>query len=175
MRQLSTRPVLAVLALSVVAVLNSGCQRGLRVGSSGGLGVNSVKIQPFTRLSSFGDNEAPEGFGVWVQALDDFGDPVKMVGDINFALYSRRKASADHKGEQLIFWQRTIHSRSDQVDFWDRPSQMYHFELAWDTVPTTGDKYILAVTLNTPDSRHLTDEYEIDVNIAALKEQLAGP
>ena len=65
--------------------------------------------------------------------------------------------------------------RSDQIDFWDRPSQMYHFELAWDTVPAAGAKFVLAVTLNTPDNRHLSDEYEIDVDIAALTERLAGP
>jgi hypothetical protein len=29
--------------------------------------------------------------------------------------------------------------------------------------------------LNTPDDRHLSDEYEIDVSIPGLKEQLTGP
>jgi hypothetical protein len=171
----SLRILTVVPALVVASMITSGCNRTLRVGTSDDLVVNSIKVQPFTRVDSFGDSEAPEGFGVWVQALDGFGDPVKMVGSVNFTLYSRRKASADPKGEQLVFWQRAIHTRSDQLDFWDRPSQMYHFELAWDTVPAAGDKYILSVMLNTPDDRHLSDEYEIDVSIPGLKEQLTGP
>ncbi len=168
------RNLLAVVAVALIAL--PGCRSGGRgLGPAEELSVRNVKVQPFTRLASFDDDELPDGLTVWVQALDAFGDPVKVVGDINFELYTFRNASGERKGDRLIFWERTIRSRGDQTTFWDRPSQMYHFELAWDEVPTAGEKYIIAVTLNTPDEKHFFDEYEVRFNIEALREQLTGP
>ena len=139
------------------------------------LSVQRIRIQPFTKPASFDDDERPDGLSVWVQAQDAFDDPVKATGDLVFELYSFRPASSNPKGEQLVSWHHAIRSRADQRTFWDRPSQMYHFELAWSPPPAAAETYVLAVTLTTPHGDHLFDEMKIQVNVEALRDQFAGP
>ena len=167
-----------VPAVVVACGMTGGCRlmaaRFARSALEADLRVSRVSIQPFTKPASFDDDNIPDGISAWVQAHDAFGDPVKIVGDLVFELYTLRNASSERKGERLITWNHTIRTRNDQITFWDRPSQTYQFELAWNTPPASGDAFVLAVTLTTPDDLHFADEYDIHVNVNALRSDITG-
>ena len=162
-------------AVAAVCGLSGACQStGARLAPDADLGVNRIAIQPFTKPASFDDDDIPDGISAWVQAHDAFGDPVKIVGDLVFELYTLRNASSERKGERLVTWNHTIRTRNDQMTFWDRPSQTYQFELAWNAPPASGEAFVLAVTLTTADDHHFTDEYNIHVNVNALRQDIIG-
>ncbi len=118
-----------------------------------------IKIEPFTRVKSFDEDEIPDGIEVRLRPLDRFGDPIKIVGALHFELYTYRKAAADRKGEQLQFWQVSISTPQDQRRYWDRTSQMYEFPLAWEGIPPPTDQCVLLVTYESPWTERLEDEY----------------
>lgn len=121
----------------------------------------SVKIQPFTKPKSFDKDNIPDGIEVLVQPLDEFNDPVKAVGTMQFELYRHRPASGQIKGERIQFWEVPITSAKHIRQFWDRTAQMYLFKLAVDEIAglPVGVKYVLTVRYNSPQGEHLEDEY----------------
>jgi len=118
-----------------------------------------IKIEPFTCVKSFDRDEIPDGIDVRLRPLDRFGDPIKIVGTLQFELYSYRKASADRKGKQLQFWQVSLRSPKQQRRYWDATSQMYEFPLLWEGSPPSTDKCVLLVTYQSPWDERLEDEY----------------
>lgn len=130
---------------------------------------DEIKIQPFTKIKSFNDDNIPDGILAIVRPLDRFGDPVKAVGLFYFELYSYLDASGQHKGERIEFWEKSIDSASEVRAHWTR-AQMYEFQLAW----TKGAgaiqpdrKYLLAVTYRTPWDTTIQDEYVIDFHLTS--------
>ena len=121
----------------------------------------SVKIRPFTKPKSFDNDKIPDGIEVLVQPLDQFDDPVKAVGTMQFELFHYQQASGQIKGERLQFWEVLIASADQVRDFWDRTAQMYLFQLAVDQIEglPPGRKYVLTVRYNSPQGEHLEDEY----------------
>ncbi|MBN1347601.1 MAG: hypothetical protein JXQ73_33240 [Phycisphaerae bacterium] len=124
-----------------------------------------VKIHSFTKVKALFGSSLPNGVEVWLEPLDRFGDAVKVVGDFRFELYSYKPASADHKGEQVEFWEAQIGKAKEQQRYWDRVARMYRFPLGWDYAPPPGKKYILLVTYETPTGERLTDEFELEFSL----------
>jgi len=124
----------------------------------------TIKIEPFTKIASFNEDEIPDGIVAVVRPLDRFGDPVKAAGLFYFELWTYVDASAERKGERLAFWERTIASEQEVRLYWNR-AQMYEFQLAWTQGLQNfrpGQKYILAVTYRTPWGKGIEDEYVLD-------------
>lgn len=128
-----------------------------------------IKVQPFTKIKSFNDDDIPDGILAIVRPVDRFGDPVKAVGLFYFELYSYQEASGQHKGERLEFWEKTIDSADEVRLHWTR-AQMYEFQLAW----TKGAgaiqpdrKYLLAVTYRTPWDTTIQDEHVIEFHLTS--------
>ena len=163
-----------LLSIIGVCVAAAGCEAPSRRISGAGLGPERVKIDSLTEIASFDDDDQPDGFRVWLQALDGFGEPVKLAGDVVFELYTFQPASGQSKGERLVEWHRPVHTRRDQETFWNRASQMYHFELVWSPPNPAPDKFVLAATVTTAEDDHLSDEYELEVNVEVLKDQVLG-
>jgi len=120
-----------------------------------------IKIQPFTKIKSFNDDETPDGISAVVRPVDSFGDPVKAAGLFYFELWSYREASGDHKGERLEFWEKRIDTAADIKLYWTQ-AQMYDFQLGW-TQGTgkikPGSKYVFTATYRTPWDTTIQDEY----------------
>jgi hypothetical protein len=128
---------------------------------------SEIKIQPFTKIRSFDDDEMPDGILAVIRPLDRFGDPAKAVGTFYFELWTFQKASGDHKGERLAFWERTIVSDQEVKLYWTR-AQMYEFQLAWDPGIGTrkpGKKFVLTATYRPPWDQTMQDEYIIDFHV----------
>ena len=96
-----------------------------------------------------------------------------MVGELHFTLYEFRPGSGDRKGEMLLFWPAKLLSARDQQEYWDRPSQMYDFPLAWGgSVPPVRRKYVLEVVYISPWGRRLFDEYVLELQPERLRQAL---
>lgn len=136
---------------------------------------SEIKIQPFTRIRSFNEDEIPDGILAVVRPVDQFKDPVKAVGLFYFELWSYREASNDRKGERLEFWEKSLGSAADVKQYWTR-AQMYEFQLAWTQgagAVRPDQKYLFTVTYRTPWDTTMQDEYVLQFH--ASGDEAAGP
>jgi|GEM_PF-607786 len=130
---------------------------------------HELKIQPFTKVASFNEDELPDGILTVIRPLDRFGDPVKAVGLFYFELWTYVEASGERKGERLGFWERTIDSADEVRLYWTR-GQMYEFQLAWTAGAETirpGQKYVLTATYRTPWDVTIQDEHVVEFPVPA--------
>lgn len=119
-------------------------------------------IEPFTRVANFDDDAEPDGIEVMLQAVNPLDSPcLMMVGTVRVELYEFVPASADNKGRRLEFWNVELRDAEDQARHWNRVTQMYEFRLAVNpvNVPPLAERYVLAVTYNSPLGDHVSDEY----------------
>lgn len=175
-----TRTVARLAVGGVMMAVLAGCKSAPRVPPDKAdmlsmLLPKQIKIQPFTKIKSFDVGGTPDGIAVVLRPTDQFGDPVKVVGQMYFELYTYKKASGERKGDRLEFWERTIATGEDQKLYWDRTSQMYEFPLAWTQgmPPAPNRKYILTATYRAPWGETFSDEYVME--FALNKEELAKP
>lgn len=142
-----------------------------------------IKIQPFTSIRSFDDDQIPDGILLVLRPEDRFGDPVKAAGHFYFELWTFVNASGERKGERLAFWERTIANERDVRTYWTH-SQMFEFQLAWvgqglgQIEP--GRKFVLTATWRTPWDTTVQDEYVLEFHLPygvlpAGQEELPSP
>ena len=130
---------------------------------------HKIKIQPFTQITSFDEDDIPDGILAVIRPLDKFGDPAKAAGLFYFELWGYEKASGQRKGEPLAYWDLTIGS-AQQVRLHWTSAQMYEFQLAWtqgSEAIRPGRKYVLAATYRTPWDETIRDEYVLEFHLPA--------
>ena len=118
-------------------------------------------VEPFTRVRSFDEDDAPDGIEVLLRAVNALDNPgLMMVGHVRIELFEFVPASAEHKGRRLGSWQVDLSSKVQQRAYWNRLTQMYQFqlELAPELLPVE-QKAVLLVTYRSPMDRMLTDEH----------------
>lgn len=127
----------------------------------------SIKIQPFTKIRSFNQDDIPDGILAVVRPLDKFGDPVKAVGLLYFELWTYVEATGLPRGERLAFWERNITTAEEVKLYWTR-AEMYEFQLAWTAgieAMQPGQKFILTATYRAPWDETFQDEFVIDFQL----------
>jgi len=115
-------------------------------------------VQPFTRVQ--GDNDRPDVIELLLQTVNALDNPgLMIVGRLRVELYEYMPASADSKGRQLEQWNVDLSTEDDQRAYWNALTQMYEFRLAVDRsrIPLE-DKYVLAVTYDSPVGDRLSDQ-----------------
>lgn len=112
--------------------------------------VSHINVLPMTQVADWTGDGVLDGFEVQVEALDAFGDPVKLVGRLFFELYEFRPGHADRRAMRQAFWEVNIETAYDSLRFWDRFNRTYHFNLVWDKTPQVGRRYIFQVTYLAP-------------------------
>lgn len=130
---------------------------------------HQIKIWPHTKITSFDEDDVPDGILAVIRPLDRFGDPVKAVGLFYFELWTYEKGSGQREGERLAFWDRTIGTSEEVRLYWSR-AQMYEFQLAWTRGAEAirpGRKCLLTATYRTPWDETIQDEYVIDFHLPA--------
>jgi len=123
-----------------------------------------IEVLPFTKITSFDEDNVPDGILAVVQPVDRFGDPVKAVGYFYFELWTYQDASGERKGERLAYWDRALTSADDVRLYWTH-ARMFEFQLAWTRgleAVQPNRKYILAVSYRTPWDETIQDEYVFD-------------
>lgn len=126
-----------------------------------------IKIQPFTKIKSFNEDEIPDGILAVVRPLDRFGDPVKATGLFYFELWTYVEASGMPRGTRLAYWERNITSPEEVRLYWTR-AEMYEFQLAWTAGVEglqPGQKFVLTATYRAPWDETFRDEYIIDFQL----------
>ena len=127
----------------------------------------SIKIQPFSKVKSFNQDEVPDGILAVVRAYDKFGDPVKAIGLWYFELWTFENASGDRKGERLAYWDRNLSTAEEVRLYWTR-AQMLEFQLAWTGGVESikpGRKYVLTATYRAPWDETFQDEYVLTIEL----------
>lgn len=127
----------------------------------------SIKIQPFTKIRSFNQDDIPDGILAVVRPVDAFGDPVKAAGLFYFELWTYVQASGMPRGERLAYWERNITNAEEVRLYWTR-AEMYEFQLAWTAgveAVQPGQKFVLTATYRAPWDETLQDEYIIDFQL----------
>ncbi len=172
------------LGLAVCLSLLAGCQKGQKMNlaklppdkaeMAGYYLPSQIEILPFTKPGSFDARGLPDGINAVVRPLDVMGDPVKAYGVMRFELYSYVPSSALHKGEQLMVWTQTLNTPADQRKYWDRVTQSYQFQLAWQQPLEPNRKYVLEVVYENPAGVRLINDYEFEFapRASQIKEEL---
>ena len=133
-----------------------------------------IEILPFTKVASFDDDAIPEGLEAVVRPTDVLGDPVKAYGLVRFEIYTFRPASGVRHGDRLMVWQRVLARPEGQSRHWDRVTQTYQFQLAWQQPLEPNAKYVLEVVYETPTGLRLFDDFvfEFAPNIEQIRHDL---
>lgn len=185
MPSLASRSAL-VGCISLLACLSLlvGCQKGQKMNlanlapdkaeMAGYYLPSQIEILPFTKPGSFDVKGLPDGINAVVRPLDVMGDPAKAYGTMRFELYSYVPTSGLHRGEQLMVWNQTLNTPTDQRKYWDRVTQSYQFQLAWRQPLQPNKKYVLEVTYENPAGVRLMNDYEFEFapNVGAIKEEI---
>lgn len=126
-----------------------------------------IKVQPFTKIRSFNEDDIPDGILAVVRPLDKFGDPVKAVGLFYFELWTYVEASGTPRGERLAFWERNISTAEEVRLYWTR-AEMYEFQLAWTSgieAIQPGRKFVLTATYRAPWDETFQDDYIVSFEL----------
>ncbi len=121
--------------------------------------VHDIQILPVTQAGDWNEDGTLDGFEVFVEAQDGYGDSTKAVGTFYFELFPYRPAHADPKGIQRVaFWQVDVKTPEEAVRYWDRFSRNYHFNLVWKSMPDVGQQYVFQATYVTPWGKKITTQ-----------------
>lgn len=121
--------------------------------------VKSIQILPVTQAGDWNEDGEVDGFEVYVEALDHFGDSTKAVGTFRFELFPYRPAHADPRElKPAGTWEVRIETAEQAVRYWDRFSRNYHFNLVLKNMPDVGQQYIFQATYVTPWGKTITDQ-----------------
>jgi hypothetical protein len=117
-------------------------------------------VEPFTRVQSADGGTTPTRIELLIQAVNTLDNPGLMItGSIRVELYEYVSASGDAKGRRLEFWNIDLDTEKQQNAHWNAMTQMYEFHLGITAsqIPQA-DRYVLAITYNSPMNERLTDE-----------------
>lgn len=120
-------------------------------------------VEPFTRITSFDSDKAPDGIELLLRAVNAMDNPDLMItGHVRVELYEYVPASGNRTGRRLEQWDIELTTPQQQREHWNPLTQMYEFRLGVDrsNVPPA-DKYVLTVTYRSPLGEHLADEFVI--------------
>ncbi len=124
-------------------------------------------VEPFTRVRDFDQDNALNGIELLMQAVNSLGNTgLQIVGNMRIELYEFVEASAEPKGARIDHWAVDLSSVEMQQKHWNQLTQMYEFRLEVDpAVLPRKRKFVLAVTYDTPQGIHLTDECVLEYDV----------
>lgn len=125
-----------------------------------GFQVRKVKLQPsFTRWQQAEVSVRPGQIQAAVELTDQFGDPIKSVGEFRFELFHYQPAFNDHRGRRLETYgiqtfNLTQVNQNQQA--WDRITRSYRFLLkSPDDILANNSPLVLQVTFTQGEFRLL--------------------
>jgi hypothetical protein len=155
--------LIMVTAVAVLPVV--GCQRldlyGGRADSRRlAFWPKQVVLQPsFTRImgKSKNDGEQTGKIEVYVQLKDQFGDPVKSLGQFRFELFRYQPAVSDPRGQRFLVggvqqFDLTVADVNQQ--YWDSVTLNYRFDLK---LPEPVQEIVVQVTFSSEAELRLQD------------------
>jgi len=150
-------------AACVCVVLIVGCAQPVDEDASSTeaslFGPRAMRIHPiFSSIKDWNGDGKPDGFEVFIEFQDRFGDPTKAAGVVMFEVFDYRPGHSEIRGQRLFNpWRGSIQTAADQRARWNRTSRTYAFQLACPTV-TTSKSYVLKATFSPIVGERLYDQ-----------------
>ena len=152
-----------LIVVVLAGALGAGCN-GLETQSPGESGAgafwaSAVRLQrSFTRiLPEAGERGEGASIEAFVTLLDQFGDPIKAVGQFRFEIYRYQPAAADPRGRRFEGEGMQLVDLSDtQINqqYWDAITHCYRMKLKLPPEAATPRQIVLQVTfLASPENR----------------------
>ena len=162
---LLSKVILIAVTAGAMLLPTGGCQkidqwRGRADSERLGFGPKQVFLQPsFTRImgKSKNDGEQTGKIEVYVQLKDQFGDPVKSLGQFRFELFQYQPAVSDPRGQRFSVegvqkFDLTMIDVNQQ--YWDSATCNYRFDLK---LPEPVQQIVVQVTFSTEAELRLQD------------------
>jgi hypothetical protein len=108
------------------------------------------------------------GIEVMLEARDELGDPVKVLGAFNFELYEANAGPASAKaGERVALWSVDLTQESLR-QYWERAPRLYKFPLQLDQPATLAPgHYLLEATYVSPWDKKLFATYQFTYRLGS--------
>jgi len=166
---------LALAASGLVTACNSPQRTGIRKPNEGEMASLLMPdridiVEPFTQVRDFDKDGALDGIELLMQAVNSMGNPgLQVVGNVRVELFEFVEATAQPRGPRVDRWDVDLSSVELQQKHWNQLTQMYEFRLAVDPARLPRKrKFVLAVTYNTPQGEHLTDESILEYDLRGI-------
>ena len=156
----------------ILMLVCTGCQSlgwrpspNLPLDSQTLLGPVAIQIHQSSKVMRKAAGGNFDGLVVACEVLDRFGDPVKAVGVMRFEVYSYAPSQPDNKGPRVGFWPEVrVDSLQTIQQHWDSIWGLYRFNLDWDQQLKPGQRFVLEVTLTTPDGQQFSASHILRVS-----------
>ena len=118
----------------------------------------SIKIHHSSAVVLKSEDGEFDSLSVVCEVKDRFGDPVKTLGEVRFEAYAYACSQPENKGSRVGFWPNVnIDSLEAIQRHWDGIWGLYRFNLKWKREISSGERFVLEVTLITAEGEQLTD------------------
>jgi len=106
----------------------------------------SLVIGFFTQSKNFGGPGGAEGLEVFLQPLDQFGDPTKAIGAYRIEVFEYQPRSGEKRGNRLGHWYVTVLDVESTRKYYSSVDRLYVFPLLWDKPIAAGTSVIVQAT-----------------------------
>ena len=113
-------------------------------------GPKSCEVTNSTRFADFDGDGTSDGLAVWVLLKDQFGDPVKALGDFRIEAFQYVPRSLDKRGAQKCNWFVSVMSGEEARKYYDAFDRSYRFPLKFAAAPGD-DRLLVQATYYLPD------------------------
>ncbi len=158
---------LSVLVFFVAMIPLAGCrtpeQRSGEIVDNAGSGFwpASVHLKPsFTRIIQKDKvNQKPGSIEAFIELKDQFGDPIKSVGQFRFEVYKYQSGAVDSLGARCSGGLENVDLRevNKNQKHWDQTLGNYHFTLKLPNIPSSQKKIVLQVTFTSMSGKRYED------------------
>jgi hypothetical protein len=109
----------------------------------------SMKLDSFSKVKDWNNDNIPDGIEALIEFDDQFGDRTKAAGVVIFELYDYRPYWPDPRGPRLANpWTASLTTYEDQKAHWETASGAYMFRLGYDQAAWNHD-YVLCATFQS--------------------------
>jgi hypothetical protein len=109
----------------------------------------SMKLDTFSKVKDWNNDNIPDGIEALIEFDDQFGDRSKAAGVVIFELYDYRPYWPDPRGARLANpWTASLSTYDDQKAHWEAASGAYMFRLGFDQAAWDHD-YVLTATFQS--------------------------
>ena len=113
-------------------------------------GPRGCEISYFTEFADFDGDGATDGLVVFVEPVDRFGDPIKVLGRFRIETFQYVSLAIDKRGDQMGNWVINVLSQEDVRRYYDNITRGFRFPLQFAAPPET-NRLIVQVTYYLPD------------------------
>jgi len=110
----------------------------------------SILVSYFTQTKDFDHEPGDDGLEVYVQPLDQFGDPTKAVGTFRIEVFEHRPRTGEPRGVRRAHWVVQVLDAASNRRYYNPVRHAYVFPLQWASNIPAGTPIIVQVIFYPP-------------------------